>query len=148
MDISELRTDPKAEAEGVDVDYGGGLKLKIARINNPRAQEMTRHLVRAMAPSLRAGEDAEDEYIREKVAVEHKVVARCVLVGWSGMFDRSFDPPREVPYTPDQALRMFDDEAYHDFYDFVVGAASRVDRYREKQKGQALGNSPNGSAGS
>jgi len=121
MDISNLKitpTDPKAEEEGVWTDYRG-VKLKIARLNNPKFQRAFKKFTRPYQKEMRKG-TLDNDISKEILA---KAMAEGLLVDWK---DFVVDD-QEIPYSRDAATSLLINDT--DCADFVHEFASDLDNF-------------------
>lgn len=119
MDISQFKTDPTLENDGVWVDIGKGTKLCVARMYNPRHKEALRV---ALKPYKR---QVQNNMMDDEVAdtVVNEIMARTILLGWEGITDRG----DEVPYSYEKAVEFL---SIPDFRAIVIEIASSMETYR------------------
>lgn len=128
--IRNLKLDPKAEAEGVWFDVGGGLRLRIARISSPPFENWMRKNTRIAATKklIAIDEDLETQ-IRPGVA-------KFILLGWENLTDEKDQP---IPYSEQMALKLLTE--YREFFRLVMGYAQEYEGYRVSDQQEAEGNS-------
>lgn len=138
---SHFAVDKEKVEEGAWVDCGEkypalkGLRLLIARANNPKARAAMMTLVQQYGKKVGGGSTLGiDPAALDEVTVQ--VAARHVLLGWSGNLDSE---GREIQYTPARAERALRD--YPDFRDLVSEYSGDFDLFRAKTIGDAGKNS-------
>lgn len=129
--LSRFVTDKSKEVEGVWVDVGGGLRLKLARMGNA-------NYTTALLGSKYFGRSSKIIGIDAKGAVEdmRNAVAEHVLLGWEGLVDDNDQP---ILYTVDKAKEVLKETP--EFYRLVLEYAEDIELYRKAAKEEALGNS-------
>jgi len=131
FDLNKIATDGDAEVNGVwTPDLGDGLKLKIARINNPHyAREVMRFAKEHTNAfnTLDIDADEDDEALI-------KIYAQTILLDWEGLEEDG----KEVVYSIDEAFRIM--HKYRDFYLLVKTEASKVEYFRLKKIEEDSGN--------
>lgn len=131
FDIASLKIDSQAEAEGIWVDAGGGLRLKIARLTSPSFEAWVRKHMKlgrgksAMA-SLMPDQNLEAEILEG--------VARFILVDWANLQENGVD----VPYSTERALVFL--REYKEFYRMVLDFAGQYEGYRAADRKADEGN--------
>lgn len=140
FDISRMRTDQSAENDGVWIDFEGGLRLKIARLNNDHHQEYMMNLRRKYQKTKRMGEEAEigSSKLRE-LSVEGMV--ECILLGWDNMIEEG----KAISYSKEEATRLLTE--YREFYRLVEEEAANIDNFRAETEAEELGNSESSADG-
>jgi len=122
----------KSTSEGVWVDCGGDLKLKILRMGNPAYEEEIRKLAKPFLRQMRLGTmNVED---MEKLA--KKATAHNIIQGWENLEDEDGNP---IEFSKEKALELFD--RYPDFYSIVKDVASEAELFREDDMEDATKNS-------
>jgi hypothetical protein len=83
---AQYATDPKAELEGKEFDWGGGVKLLIARAHNPKYTRLLASQYEAHKHTLDKKDTPEDLAAAEDRSnkIMAYVMARSILLGWSG----------------------------------------------------------------
>lgn len=107
----QYAVDPKLEQEGKEFDMGGGVKMLIARSNNPRYQKMLNKLYEAHKHTLEQKETAEDlaEAKRRSNLILAEVMAHTVLLGWTGPVAFKGEI---LPYSVSNAKRLLEVEQF------------------------------------
>lgn len=131
--LSALRTDPTKEISGVWVDYDDGIKLLIARLNNPNYEKFITDRQNPNIGKYRVRKQSNAEI--ETLVME--AVAHTVLLGWQNVDD---DEGKPLAFSPKAALGYFKDPSYRDFYKFVLFTANSQEQYMAESKEQAAGN--------
>lgn len=112
MDITKLKTNTTKEAEGVWVDCAEGLRLKVARTNNPTYRK---YLVKN---SRGLNSDALFEVTR-------RGISKYVLLGWQNLQEDG----KDVPFSSEKAEQLFKDVP--DFLDLVCSFANDPDVFKD-----------------
>ena len=137
LDIfQEFGTNEKLELEGVWVEFGGGLQLLIARMNNPNYAKLRDEKVKPYR-NLPNGIPKE---AAEKILVD--CMAGAILLGWRGKPLRFKGEVLE--YSVPNALKVL---GVKDFRESVLLVSNEASVYRDAVITQARKNSPTSSAG-
>ncbi len=131
MKLSDLQTDVKKETEGVWFEAGKGLRLLIARMNNPNHEAEARKLGKPYFHQLRAG--TMDMKVIEDL--QKQSIAKTVLLGWENLED---DANQQIPYSPETALKLI--REVPDFYRLVVEFSNDAASYRATIQADAAKN--------
>lgn len=97
-------TDKKLEQEGITLDYGDGLEVRIARAggSNTKFEKAVQAKMRKFG--LQAKHDLLDaDQMRE---VMREVLAETVVLGWSGVTDREGNA---LPFNRENCIKLFKD---------------------------------------
>lgn len=83
---SQYATDPKSELEGREFDWGGGIKLLIARAHNAKYTRLLASQYEAHKHTLDQKETPEQLATAEDRSnkIMAYVMARSILLGWTG----------------------------------------------------------------
>jgi len=132
MDLSKFRTSPTAAEDGVIVDCGDGLKVRIARTGNPKHQK---ELQRLTKPFLR---QYQNKTISDELVMEHSLQAfvGTVLISWEGLTIDGED----VPYSREKALEILADKQYKDFRTMLEGLAEEAEVFRAQEVAETVKN--------
>nr|BDD45286.1 hypothetical protein 8 [bacterium] len=136
---SKFGTNTDLENEGVWMDLGSGIKVKIARIKNPKFRKMYERLTRPHERQIRQG--TLDSDIMEKIVCQ--CLAKTVLLDWDGI---ELDG-KKFPYSPENSLKLMQDDGLSDFRDQIADLAGSADIFREEDLQDAEKNLPAGSGG-
>jgi len=125
----QFKTDPSVERDGVILDYGDGVKIRIARaggVNNKaflRAIEAFARKHRRQIQLDTLPEDVSRQILRE-------VVATTVVLGWEGVTDEAGN---SLPFTKENAIKLFEDlpDLFSDLYAQAQNAALFREDVRE-----------------
>lgn len=131
MKIGTFKTDAAKEQDGTWIDAGGGLRLKIARLGNPRYKECMRELTKPVTRQLRIGAVDDDQ----AKAIMRKGISRFVLLGWENLED---DNGKPIVYTPAKAEELL---GLDEFYKMVLELSQDVELFRISDVEDAQGNS-------
>jgi hypothetical protein len=116
------RQDTKKEQAGVWVVFEG-VRVKVARLHNPKAQAMIEQHFADNAARRAAGDPP-----REYKEFRLDLLSQAILVGWEGL---DGDDGKPLPYTSSAARAILADPAYSDFRDFVETEAGRRENFVE-----------------
>lgn len=97
-------TDKKLEQEGVTLDYGDGLEVRIARAGGSNTKFEKAVQLKMRKFGLQAKHDLLDaDQMRE---VMREVLAETVVLGWSGVTDREGNA---LPFNRENCIKLFKD---------------------------------------
>ena len=136
--ISAVKIDSEGTKDGVWVDYAADIRLKLRRLHNPDILSAMRKKSKKTAIQeqyqiqVGTGEDTDDM---------KKLVAEFVLVGWENLDD---DDDNEIVYSVDNAMSLFINPDFADFYGFVITASSQRELFRKGVDEERLGKSSPG----
>lgn len=137
FDIKSIRTDPKKDTEGVWVEPLPGLRLLIARMNNPKFKNELRRLTRPYRGKRL--DDATDAKVLFECTA--KAMAKHVLLGWEGLCEGG----KEVEYSYENALRYL--QEVDEFNTIVTDEAANMDYFRIVDEEESVKNSQKPSDG-
>lgn len=132
MELNDLRTNEKAENEGVWEDFGGGTKVLIARIGNKRYETRLNALMKPYKRQIRAG-SMPDETM-DKIIIQ--VMSETIVLGWEGLTENG----KALKYSEAEANRILTDPRYKEFRNLVSDAAQDAAIYRELEVEEEAGN--------
>lgn len=139
FEINDLRTDAKMEKEGVWVEEAGGLKLKIARLENPDYQRFMARKTKPFRNQIRRGNL---ESVREKMdLIIREAFARFILLDWKNLTDKG----KSLKYAYENAYRIL---GIKDFFEIVESYAANAEIFRQETKAESEKNLPAASNGS
>ena len=122
MDIAKrFRTDEQAEVEGIWQNIGGGARLRLARLNNPRYRKLYQRLTRDYRAQLEMGLMPDE--VHDPILCQ--CLAETVLLEWENI---QFDG-EELPYSKDNALHTL--TQLKEFRDLVLRLAAGAEAYRK-----------------
>ena len=138
MDFSKrYKTDKDAESEGVWEDCGEGLRVKVARANNPHHQRVIENMMRPYRRQISNGRLSNEKMTEITV----KAMAECLLIDWEGV---EIDG-KNVPYSREAALDLLTE--YKDFREDVAELAQTMELFRATEIEEAEKNSSRASSG-
>ena len=123
MLYKKFKTDPKIEEKGVWIDYGDGVKVKIARAGGANAafkKAVERH-ARKYRHQLRTGlmpADKADAVLRE-------VFADTVILDWEGVTD---EDGNVLEFTRENVVKVLED--LPDFFQDLQEQASNIELFK------------------
>lgn len=145
MDIfAQYATNPALEQDGKEFDFGGGIKLKIARAHNPKYTRILNKLYEAHKHTL----DLKDtpEQIAAAAECSHKIMAevmsKSILLGWTGPVEYKGQP---LPYSVENAKKLL---LLKDFQEEVARRAANFHNFRFEVEEADAKNSATSSSGS
>lgn len=135
-------TDTSLEEEGVWVDYGDGLQVKVRRLNSKHSRDVRRKLEKPYAAQFRS-RDMPDSLQEELL---NKQMAQSIVVDWKGVEDPYTQVPegKEAPplaYSPENVLKIVSDPEFKDFREDILTAAMERTTFEKEQRKDAEKNS-------
>jgi hypothetical protein len=127
-----LGVNTTAEVEGVWHDLAEGVRIKVARAGNPRAEELS--VKKILAAREQGGGSISPEQLKR---IGREVMAEAILVDWSGVTDEAGIP---VPYSKEKALEFLSDPELHDLEKTVDQLSGQRRHYALKVEEAARGN--------
>ena len=103
FNIASLRTDKTKDVEGVWCDHEDGLRLLIARANNPNAKAYRNKL---MKKHKRAVQKIDMNVLED---INHQITAKHVLLGWENLQDIIKGKVVDIKYSEEAALAYLRD---------------------------------------
>lgn len=132
--LDRYATDRNLEEEGVWVDYGDGLKVKVRRLSSKHSRETRRKLEKPYSSQFR-NRDMPDSLQEELL---NKQMAQSIVVAWEGVPN----PDKEgelLECTPENILMMV--TKFPDFRDDILTAAMERTTFEKEQRKEAEKNS-------
>ena len=129
----KFATDKKLEQEGIVLDYGDGLELRIARAggSNVKYEKVVQFKMKKFNQQMKH-DLLEPEQMRE---VMREVLAETVVLGWKGVTDRQGDA---LPFTKDNCIQLFKD--LPDLFDDVLEQSRKANLFKEMVREEEAGN--------
>jgi hypothetical protein len=131
-----FKTDKNAEVNGVDLDFGDGVVLRVARAShtNPKFKKIASEVMgNDLTMNLKKG-DSEELFSKMRL-----VYAKSIVLGWEGITD---EEGNTLEFTVENAIKVFSD--LPDFFMTVVEFASEAESFNAKKieaYKESLGNS-------
>jgi hypothetical protein len=125
MKLKALKSDLAAEADGKWFEYEGGIRLKVARLGNPKHAAFLR----------KRRKDAKTDADFETLSAE--AIARHVLLDWTGVDGEDGKP---LAYSAEVGVQTLTDPTMKDFMADVVTLATRARNFRLESIEDAAGN--------
>jgi hypothetical protein len=124
MDLLNYAIDPKKQVEGVWVSIGGGVELKLGRMNSEPYFEELQNIREPYIGSLPRGavldkKTGDDIYVKSLV--------RCILLGWRGDFTLNGKPVPE--YSEELAYKILSAPELAPFRSMVVERAVQLNEF-------------------
>ncbi len=135
----KYQTDPDAEIEGVWVDFGDGIRMKIARMFNERHNAELEKLRGPYKAVLNSGGEI-PEPARTEIAARAMAVA--IIKDWEGV---EGDDGKPQPYTAERGYQALLD--LRDLRNRVAFIAGEMETFRKAALDAAAGNFDAGSSG-
>lgn len=133
-------TNKSQEEEGVWVDFGDGIKVKLRRMNSKYSREIRAKLEKPYASQFRGREYPME--IQENLFIMQ--LAKAIIVEWEGVPDAE-DPKKMAPNSEDSRLAVL--KAYPDFREEVAAASMERATFQEITTKEAEKNSKTSSDG-
>lgn len=116
MKLSRLKPDLSKAENGIWINVGEGLRIKVASMSNKAYVKTLKASMKPYRSQIRSGR------IRDEVVegVVKACMARTVLLAWEGLTED--DEETEIPYSTDKALELLTD--FPEFFQIVHDAAS------------------------
>lgn len=130
--LERYQTDKTAEEEGVWVDFGGNVQVKVARITSKKSKEVRRKLERPLVRKNRS----DDLSVEQLEYLMTEQLAQAVVQGWRGVTD---DEGNELPFTVENARAVLN--KFPDFREDIATASLEKETYRTAALKDELGNS-------
>ena len=129
--LERYKTNKSFEEEGIWVDFGGGVKVRLTRASSNRSREVRRRLERQHARKMR-NQDIPPE-IMEKLLIEQ--LAQAIVLDWDGVTDLSGN---SVPCDEQHRRQVFTD--FPDFREDVMSASLTKETFLDEVREEELGN--------
>lgn len=131
--LSKIQLDPKAQVEGVWINYVLDIDVKIANMGNVEYDSAIRRLSKPFTRGFRADRIPDD--VMQDITM--KAVAEYIVKDWKNIED---DKGKPIKYSPKKALELFKDPANRDFYKFIIASANDIELFRLENLEDAKGN--------
>lgn len=128
--ISQFKS-TSAEVEGVWVDAGAGLRLKIARAGNAAYEKILTRLTRPHIQRIRQNTFPDDEMKK----LVWQAMGEAVLLDWENLDDEDGNP---IPYSAEKATELITE--HKDFRDMVAAYAQDATLFKAQLEEEAKGN--------
>jgi hypothetical protein len=132
--LERYSTDKSMEEDGVWVDYGGGIKVQIRRMNSTKSRDTRRRLEKPYTKGFR-GQDLPEDLQEELL---NQQIAQAIVVAWEGVPDPD-DPKKAITCTPENVMKVI--KAFPDFRDDIIAAAIERATFQKEQLEQTEKNS-------
>lgn len=120
----KFATDKKAEQEGITLDYGDGMEIRIARAggSNTKFESLIQSKLRKYE-RLRQNDLLEIAVLRP---IMREIYAEAIVLGWSGVTDRDGNT---LPFNKENAVQLFTD--LPDLFEDIVVQSQRAALFRQ-----------------
>lgn len=120
----KFATDKKAEQEGITLDYGDGMEIRIARAggSNTKFESLIQSKLRKYE-RLRQNDLLEIAVLRP---IMREIYAEAIVLGWSGVTDREGNT---LPFNKENAIQLFTD--LPDLFEDIVVQSQRAALFRQ-----------------
>lgn len=119
--LSRYSTDSTLETEGVWVDFGDGIQVKVTRENTDEAQKYRQKILH----KYRTHRKIPDEVLTDLAT---KVLAHVLVKDWKGITD---EKGKDLPYTPENAYKIFSE--FKDFREDVSTASQEREFFKQEE---------------
>lgn len=126
-------TNETAAEEGVFVDFGDGIQVKVARFDNKQSRDLRRKLEKPYRNILQRNRQLPPE-LEEKLAIQQ--IAEAVIKDWKGITDEN---GKEIKFTPEAAKEIL--TKYPDFLNDVLTVSMERDLFRQEALEEDVKNS-------
>lgn len=129
-------TDQSLEEEGVWVDFGDGLQVKIRRLNSKHSRETRRKLEKPYSTQFR-GREMPDS-LQETLL--NQQMSKSIVVDWKGVDDPYADVKpgdKDAPalaHSEENVLKLLSDPEFKDFRDDILTAAMERTTFEKEQR--------------
>lgn len=129
----KFATDQKAEKEGIVLDYGDGMEIRIARAggSNTKFESLVQSKLRKYE-SLRKHDLLEIAVLRP---IMREIYAEAVVLGWKGVTDKDGN---DLPFNKENAIQLFTD--LPDLFEDIVVQSQRAALFRQNVLEDEAGN--------
>ncbi len=133
--LTTLRLDSDKSLSGIWVDYGLGIRFRIARWGSPRVQSYLGEMQSQRRADLIDPKSARARKVGEEMV--RRTLAFRVLTGWENIEDDAGEP---IPFSGEKAYEILSDPAYEEIADFVTRVAHDAEAFRVQIESEDLGN--------
>ena len=119
------KTDRALEEDGVFVDFGDSVLVKVRRYSSKNVKDARIKLERPYAKQIRLSTISEDT----QETLTKRLFAEAIVVDWKGVYFS--DDTLASPYTPEKALRIF--EEFPDFMNDIITAVMQRDTFKKEE---------------
>lgn len=134
MKLKELKVNTELQGAGVPVEIVPGIVATVRSTATTEYQNRRNRLLRQFSKYIAAGMAIPAEKTDEITAT---LMAEYLVTGWQGVTD---DDDKPIPFSRDNAFKLFRDPAYRQFRDLVFEAASADETFRRVEVGNAAKN--------
>ena len=117
-------TSAQKEAEGVWVTLGDGIRVKVARANNPAHMKITERLIKPFRRQIQNNSISMDKTNELTI----KAMSLGILKDWEGIEDEKGKP---IPYSEEMAEIILTE--YKDFREEISEISQSMEMYRKEE---------------
>jgi hypothetical protein len=117
MKLSKYAQNLTAAKDGVEIDLGEGLFIRVARSNNEKYNDYLKKALKPYERQLRMKQLPDATF--EKIY--NQAIAETVILGWKGLEDAD---GKDIPYSKEKVVELLADPVYSDFKELLLGLAS------------------------
>lgn len=128
-------TDQTLEEEGVWVDFGDGLQVKIRRLNSKHSRDVRRKLEKPYTTQFR-GREMPDS-LQEQLLSQQ--LSKSIIVDWKGVDDpyatvKEGEKAPPLPHTEENAFKLVSDPEFKDLRDDILTASMERTTFEKEQQ--------------
>lgn len=131
---ARYETDTVAEAEGVNIDFGDGVSVRVRSTDSVKVRESQNRLTKKHRQAIIANGGLLPPALADSIEVE--ILSTAIVIDWKGVSDRD---GKELPFTPANARVVFAD--LREFRKEVYQMASSAETFRKAAFEAVKGNS-------
>lgn len=142
MDLQSFRQDLAGERDGVWLNVGGDLEVKLRSTRSKQYASAARKFMADRAMELGIGDD--EQMSEEDLGVcGAKAIASELLVDWRGMTEGG----EPVSYSDELAQRYAEDPSLYRFWNRLASLANNLDNYSARKVEARVGKSEGSTSG-
>lgn len=129
MKLSKLALDLNKDDDGVEFDFGEGLRIWIARARNPQHVDAQERYMRPHKFKIQKGVDLPEDLSNKLLGC---IVADGLIRHWDGLEDDKGNP---IPYDPRKARDFMCDPQFQELRNQIMSIANEAKLfYQEEQE--------------
>lgn len=131
---TRYETDAAAEAEGVSIDFGGGVSVRVRSTDSVKVREAQNKLTKKHRQAIIANGGLLPPQLADALEVE--ILSSAIVIDWKGVTDRD---GKELTFSREAAKQVFTD--LREFRKEVYQMASSAETFRKAAFEDIKGNS-------